>query len=146
MILTRKTDYALVALAGLARRGRGGGSARDLALELHLPLALLRNLLKVMAARGLLVSTRGPAGGYQLARPPQEITLAEVVEVIEGPVHLVTCCPGGADDQEQRCKLEDSCLIKGNVRQVHERLMRFLAGVTLHHIASGPTRPAVPVG
>ena len=137
MLLTRKTDYAMVALAGLARRGAAGGSARDLAVELRLPLALLRNLLKSLAARGLLDSTRGPTGGYRLARPPEEITLAEVVAAIEGPVHLVTCCPGGDGDPGHRCRLEDSCQIKGNVRKVHDRLMQFLEGVTLHQIAAG---------
>jgi Rrf2 family protein len=137
MLLTRKTDYALVALAGLARRGPDGGSARDLAEELRLPLPLLRNLLKSLAASGLLGSTRGPAGGYRLARPPGEITLAEVVAAIEGPVHLVTCCPGGDAESGHRCRLEDSCRIKGNVRLVHDRLMRFLEGVTLDEISQG---------
>ncbi len=140
MLLTRKTDYAMVALAGLARRGRAGGSARDLAEELRLPLPLLRNLLKSMASAGLLDSTRGPTGGYRLARPPEAITLAEVVGAIEGPVHLVTCCPGGGDGEPgHRCRLEDSCQIKGNVRQVHDRLMRFLQGVTLDEITTGRT-------
>ena len=134
MLFTRKTDYALVALASLARDGAGASSARDLAEELHLPLPVLRNILKLLATHGLLVSTRGPSGGYQLARSPQQITLADVVEVIEGPVKIVMCCPTGGHDEEPRCRLEESCLIKNNIRRVHERLIGFLHEVTLDEL------------
>lgn len=135
MLFTRKTDYALVALAGLAaREGESGASARDLAGRLHLPLPVLRNILKLLATHGLLVSTRGPSGGYRLARPAREVTLAEVIRIIEGPVQLVRCCPTSGQDEEPRCQLEDSCMIKGNVRTVHERLMRFLNDVTLDEL------------
>ncbi|MHC4217984.1 MAG: RrF2 family transcriptional regulator [Planctomycetota bacterium] len=130
MLFTRKTDYALVALAGLARRNHGSLSARDLADELSLPLPVLRNILKLLTTHGLLVSSRGPSGGYQLARPPRDISLAQVIEVIEGPVQLVRCCTT-TDDGEPRCSLVDSCLIKGNVRKVHESLIEFLNRVTL---------------
>ena len=141
MLLTRKTDYALVALAGLARRSGGAASARDLAEQFHLPLPVLRNILKVLASGGLLTSSRGPSGGYRLARLPREISLAEIVEVIEGPMQLVTCCPpggdvsSGSDGVDHACQLEDSCLIKLNVGRVHDRLMGFLHEVTLDQIA-----------
>ena len=136
MLLTRKTDYALVALGGLARLGGEAASARDLAEQLHLPLPVLRNILKVLATHGLLVSSRGPSGGYRLARPPQDISLAEIVEVIEGPVQLLTCCPPESHDAVPRCRLEDSCLIKLNVGRVHDRLLEFLHDVTLDQIAT----------
>ncbi len=135
MLLTRKTDYALVALAGMARRGDDAASARDLADELNLPLPVLRNILKVLATKGLLTSSRGPSGGYRLARLPREISLAEIVAAIEGPVQLVTCCPTGNDEMDHACQLEESCLIKLNVGRVHERLMGFLHEVTLDQIA-----------
>ncbi|MHC4416608.1 MAG: RrF2 family transcriptional regulator [Planctomycetota bacterium] len=135
MLLTRKSDYALVALAALARHGREGASARDLAEKLHLPLPVLRNILKLMANHGLLKSTRGPSGGYRLARPPNQITLADVVKVIEGPVQLARCCPPPPGEDEHQCRLEDSCQIKTNVRRVHESLLEFLNQVTLAQIA-----------
>ncbi len=140
MLLTRKTDYALVALAGLARQA-DAASARDLAEQLHLPLPVLRNILKDLATHGLLLSSRGPSGGYRLARDPHEISLADIVAVIEGPVQLVTCCPPDPDVAHPRCRLEDSCRIKSNVGRVHERLMEFLHDVTLDQIAdeSGAT-------
>lgn len=133
MLLTRKTDYALVALAGLADSKRRSASARDLSEELNLPLPVLRNILKDLATHGLLISTRGPSGGYRLARPPADITLADVVNIIEGPVQLARCCalPGGDD---VGCRLEDSCLIKDNIRVVHESLMQFLNQINLSQI------------
>ena len=134
MLLTRKTDYALVALAGLARAGSAGRSARDLSEGLHLPLPVLRNVLKRLTLHGLLASSRGSTGGYRLARPPQQITLAHVVQAIEGPAQLVRCCPVPVGE-ELRCQLEDSCHIKGNVQRVHEGLLDFLDGVTLAQIA-----------
>ncbi len=138
MQLTRKTDYALVALASLARDDGTASSARDLAEELHLPLPVLRNILKLLTTHGMLVSTRGPNGGYRLARPPQQITLAQVVEVIEGPVQLARCCPGPGELELPQCRLEESCHIKSNVRRVHERLIGFLQEVTLDELVPEP--------
>jgi Rrf2 family protein len=144
MLFTRKTDYALVALAGLARWDNGRRSARDLAEQLHLPLPVLRNILKLLTTHGLLVSSRGPSGGYRLARPPDEITLAQVIEVIEGPFKLVKCYPATAHE-EARCQLEKSCRIRGNVRKVHESLLEFLNRVTLAQLAPKPIS-APPAG
>ena len=144
MLLTRKTDYALVALAGLARRNHGSSSARDLADELKLPLPVLRNILKLLTSQGLLVSSRGPSGGYQLARPARDISLAQVIEVIDGPIHLARCC-STTEQEEPQCHLVDSCLIKGNVRRVHESLVHFLNRVSLAELtpdaAAGPIAP-----
>jgi Rrf2 family protein len=154
--LTRKTDYALVALASLARprnsrprnpRPRSGSlrsgpddtpraSAHDLAESLHLPLPVLRNILKTLALHGLLTSTQGPSGGYGLARPADQITLADVIDAIEGPVRLAVCCPIPEGETVQHCFRENSCKIKATVRRVHESLREFLATVTLADIAS----------
>lgn len=143
MLLTRKSDYALVALAGLARVGTQACSARDLAEQLRLPLPVLRNILKLLTNRGFLISTRGPSGGYRLARSPSEITLAQVFEVIEGPVQLARCCPVVPGEEEATCRLEPSCQIKGSIRKVHESLVQFLDQVTLAQIAWDETAAEV---
>lgn len=144
--LTRKTDYALVALASLAcppKRGQKNGatelvraSAHDLADELHLPLPVLRNILKTLAQHGLLSSTQGSSGGYGLARPATDITLADVIEAMEGPMRLAVCCPIAEGETEQHCFREDSCKIKATVRRVHDSLRQFLDTVSLADIAS----------
>ena len=137
LLLTRKTDYALLALASLARLEPQGTSARGLAEKLHLPLPVLRNILKQLASRGVLKSTRGTKGGYRLAKSPDEISLAELVEVIEGPLRLTRCCPHSDENTyESECRLEETCIIQMNVRNVHARLMKFLGQVKLSEIAA----------
>ena len=136
LLITRKTDYALLALASLANLEPQGISARALAERLHLPLPVLRNILKQLASRGVLKSTRGTKGGYRLAKPASEISLAELVEVIEGPLRLTRCCPTLADETEPECRLEETCIIQMNVRKVHARLMEFLDEVKLAEIAA----------
>lgn len=136
LLITRKTDYALLALASLANLEPLGISARALAERLHLPLPVLRNILKQLASRGVLKSTRGTKGGYRLAKPPSEISLAELVEAIEGPLRLTRCCPTPENETEFECKLEETCIIQMNVRKVHARLMEFLDEVKLAEIAA----------
>ena len=139
--LSRKADYGLVALAGLAARS-DTASARELSDSLHLPLPALRNILKRLTGHGILISTQGPQGGYRLARRPDKITLGQLVEAIDGPVRLVRCCPGPAGEDEPRCQLEDSCRIKGAVQQVHRDLIDYLDRLTLAHIVSASVPPA----
>ena len=135
LLLTRKTDYALLALASLARQTPAGTSARSLAERLNLPLPVLRNILKQLANRGVLKSTRGTRGGYRLARSPHQITLAQLLEAIEGPMRLARCCSVPEGEEEAECRLEESCLIRGNMRRVHASLMQFLDEVTLEQLA-----------
>jgi len=136
LLITRKTDYALLALASLANLEPQGTSARDLAERLHLPLPVLRNILKQLARCGVLKSTRGTKGGYRLAKPADEISLAELVEVIEGPLRLTRCCSVPVEDNEPKCQLDETCLIQKNVRIIHTRLMEFLNDVKLTEIAA----------
>lgn len=136
LLLTRKTDYALLALASLANLEPQGTSARELAEKLHLPLPVLRNILKQLASRGVLKSTRGTKGGYRLAKSPGEISLAELVTAIEGPMRLTRCCPSSDNGDESGCKLEETCIIQMNVHKVHARLMEFLDQVKLSEIAA----------
>lgn len=137
--LTRKTDYALVALAGLASGNSQCASAHELAERLRLPLPALRNILKQLAHHGIVNSTQGASGGYRLAKPANQVTLADVVQAVQGPVRLALCCSSDREQSEGEhvCRLEDSCKIKATVRTVHHRLMEFLDEVNLEQIAAG---------
>jgi Rrf2 family protein len=138
--LTRKTDYAIVALAGLARPddlSAGRASSRDLAERYDLPLPLLRNILKRLTNRGLVISSRGPQGGYRLARDPDRITLAEVVEAIEGPVQLAVCCRPDEDAAGQAtCELEGSCEVQQPIRRINRLMREVLRTITLAQVAA----------
>jgi Rrf2 family protein len=136
--LTRKTDYALVALADMAGDPSGPVSARDLAERLRLPLPVLRNILKHLSQAGLVRSTRGQQGGYRLARRPEEISLAELIEAMEGPMRLALCCGdqhGRNNGEAADCAIETSCSARGPVRKVHGLVRGLLDRITLAEIA-----------
>lgn len=140
--LTRKTDYALIAMAELARRTPTMVSAREMSQGLGLPLPALTNILKQLTRSGLVSSTRGPNGGYRLARDSDRITLSNLIDAVEGPMQLTRCCPTPDSDDERKCDLEDDCAVKAPVRRVHEGLQHFLNQVTLDQI----TQNTVSVG
>ncbi|MBB6429861.1 RrF2 family transcriptional regulator [Algisphaera agarilytica] len=134
--LTRKTDYALVALADLARRKldeAGPTSARTIAEAYSMPLPLLMNILKELAQAKLVTSTRGASGGYQIAVEPSRVSMLEVINAIEGPVKLSPCC-----DQlpiaDQGCGREDLCPIHQGINRVHRRIIDFFGQVMLNEL------------
>jgi len=133
---TRKTDYALVGLASLSeaeQSGRAAVSARQIAEEFDLPLPLLMNVMKDLNRAGLVESKRGPSGGYILARPAADITIADVIEAIEGPVALTACCDEAADEDDHclGCRLTERCPITGAMQRFNDLVVKFLQRMTL---------------
>lgn len=138
--LTKKTDYALIAMSRLAANPKAVFSAREIAQDFHVPLPLLMNVLKKLCASGLVRSVRGARGGYSLARPAAEVTLADLIVALEGPMKLAQCSSAKGDDGNgppHGCRLGESCPIQGPLQRVHERLRDFLENVTLAEIAAG---------
>jgi Rrf2 family protein len=104
--VTRKTDYALVALARLAEAqgaGREVLSARRIGEEAGIPVPALMNILKDLGRGGLVRASRGALGGYALAKTPREITVARVIESIEGRVRILPCCEENETDACREC-------------------------------------------
>ena len=91
--LSKKTDYALMALQYLGSNGASGGvvSARAIAERFDIPLELLAKILQQLAHQGLVAAHKGIHGGYQLARPALAISVADVAEAIDGPMTLTAC-------------------------------------------------------
>lgn len=138
--LTKKTDYALIAMSRLAANPEAVFSAREIAQDFHVPLPLLMNVLKKLCASGLVRSVRGARGGYSLARPAAEVTLADLIVALEGPMKLAQCSSAKGDDgngQPHGCRLGEKCPIQGPLQRVHERLRDFLENVTLAEIVAG---------
>src|SRR3954463_4320704 len=107
--ISRKIDYGLRAMIHLAGLPVGKvASLQDLAVTLHLPREFLAKILKILTDRGLVRSTRGAHGGYQLARPPRNISFLEVIEAVEGPVQLNVCL-----DHKDRCDVSAGCTLWG---------------------------------
>lgn len=138
LTLTKKTDYALIALVHLARDGERSVSARKIAERYGVPLPLLMNVLKALTRGGVVRSARGPKGGYSLALRADEITLEQLIGVIEGPVRFVQCAGPHGDGSPMTCELLDTCSVRWPANRIHQRLRRFLGGITLAELAAEP--------
>src|ERR1700694_5643033 len=113
--LSKRADYALMAMKHLAVRGdrgaQGSSSAREIAEQYDIPIELMAKVLQRLVQRGLLASHPGTRGGYQLSRLPRQITVADVIQAIEGPV-TVTACSTDDNHCEQfsKCNVRDPLL------------------------------------
>ncbi len=134
--LTRRTEYALIAVTYLARHPERVISAREIAARHRVPLPLLMNVLKVLASGELVTSVRGAKGGYRLADPPEDISLARVIEVVEGPIRLVRCAGPRSGRGKEPCVRNDTCPVRRPVQKIHARLRQFLGEVSLAQIAA----------
>ena len=126
--LSKLTDYALVVMSCMARNSnQSSRTARDLSVELRLPLPTVSKLLKELLQSGLLVSHRGTKGGYRLTREPHEISLAEIIAAMEGPIALTEC----STDTIGLCELEPCCAIKKNQQIISQAVRGVLDRLTL---------------
>lgn len=133
--LTRKADYALVAMAELACRAPEVLSSAEIARRTSVPARMLANILHRLVQQGLVQSTSGARGGYQLARSAEEISLADILDVVDGPRRLTWCCHEQDRPDEHQCDLEDTCRIKGPVQLVHHTLRQLLGRYSLAQVA-----------
>jgi Rrf2 family protein len=139
--LSKKADYALIAMKHLALRGdRGSSSAREIAEGFDIPIELLAKVLQRLVRGGLLASQQGTRGGYQLARAPVLISVADVIQAIDGPV-TVTACTG---DEGQQCEQFSKCNVRDPLWRVRERILAALGECTIAELAADPP-PPVPV-
>jgi FeS assembly SUF system regulator len=130
--LAKLTDYGLVLMTTVARKSSASvHTARDLAMMTKLPLPTVSKLLKQLLQSGMLVSHRGINGGYSLAKDPSEISVAEIIAAIEGPIALTEC----SSDISGLCELERSCPTKTNQRVLSEVVRGALQKVTLSDLA-----------
>lgn len=139
MRLSSMADYAVVTMAAAARHCGGARvSAAQLAEETGLPAPTVQKLVSRLTAAGLLRSSRGVGGGLKLARPAAAITLADIVEAVEGPIALTACIEHGRHD----CTLESACMVRPHWPIVNEALRGALAQVPLTRLAAAQSRLA----
>lgn len=131
MRLSNLADYAVVTMCAASRHcGGGRTSAAELAAETGLPVPTVQKLVSRLSAAGLLRSVRGAGGGLQLARPAAAITVADIVEAVEGPIALTACIDGND------CAVDHNCTVKPHWPLVNEALRGALAGIPLTQLAS----------
>ncbi len=135
--LTKKTEYGLMALIHLSSDGSSFRSAREISDLCHIPLPLLMNILKSLAQHHIVSSTRGARGGYKLAVPADQLSLARVLRVLEGPLKIVQCVSHHGEDVpvEDRCEMTGCCSIRSPLLKINDRLERFLEEITLASLA-----------
>ncbi len=134
MRLSSMADYAVVTMAAAARHCGGARiNAGQLAEETGLPAPTVQKLVSRLTAAGLLRSSRGVGGGLKLARPAAAISLADIVEAVEGPIALTACVEQGKHD----CGLEGVCLVQPHWPVVNQAMRGALAGVALTQLAGG---------
>lgn len=130
--ISRLTDYGIALLAHFASEpDRPVRTARDLAERSGMPSPTVSKLLKTLQKASLLVSQRGVNGGYRLARPPEEISVAEIILAIEGPIAMTECGRGG-------CDRERICLTRGNWPQIDRVVRGTLEELKLSDMARPP--------
>jgi FeS assembly SUF system regulator len=132
MRLSSMADYAVVTMCAAARHcGFARVSASDLAQETGLPLPTVQKLVSTLSKAGLLKAVRGAGGGIQLSRPAAAITLADIVEAVEGPIALTACVEDGRHD----CALEASCSVRPHWAVVNKAMRGALEQVRLSELA-----------
>jgi Rrf2 family protein len=137
--LSKKADYALMAMKHLALRGdRGSSSAREIAEQYGIPIELMAKVLQRLVQRGLLASHQGTRGGYQLSRQPRLMTVADVIQAIDGPVTVTAC---SSDDSQ--CDQYAKCNVRDPLWRVRERILAALGECTIAELAFDPP-PAAP--
>ena len=132
MRLSSMADYAVVTMSAAARHcGMVRVSAAQLAEETGLPVPTVQKIVSTLTAAGLLRSSRGVGGGLKLARPAAAISLADIVEAVEGPIALTSCVDNGKHD----CALEGSCTVRPHWGVVNAAMRGALADVPLTRLA-----------
>jgi Rrf2 family protein len=140
MRLTHLADYAVVLMTAAARRdahcaGKGAVrlSSAELSQDTGVPLPTAQKLMGHLATAGLLTSIRGAGGGFMLARPVTEISLADIVEAVEGPIAMTMC---SGSDEPSECALDAHCRVKPHMGIVSNAVRGALGAVSLQSLAS----------
>jgi FeS assembly SUF system regulator len=128
--ISKMTDYATVLLARLAAAPDRQLTAAQLAAQSHLGAPTVSKVLKQLHRRGLVSSTLGLRGGYRLARPAAEITAAQILDALEGPMALIECAR-----QTHQCSIESTCGVGRAWQRVNLAIRRSLQEITLVELA-----------
>lgn len=137
--ITRQTDYGIVLLSRFAAEPPGTAhNARDLARDFRLPLPMVGKILKLLSKNGLLNSTRGSKGGYSLAKAPEQITVLEVIGILEGEVAMTEC---SHEPVAGSCVQESLCPVSSNWQKINRAVRGALSHLTLADMAKPQRAP-----
>jgi Rrf2 family protein len=136
--LSKRSDYALIAMRHLAQpHDRHSVSARELAERFNIPVELLAKVLQKLVRARLLVSQQGIRGGYVLARPASQISVADIIVAIDGPLTVTAC-----SDQDQTCDQFSKCNVRDPLWRIKDRIVSALTSCSLAELAMEQPIPA----
>ena len=139
--ITKLTDYAVVVLADMVLAPvelADARAARGVSERTRIPQPTVSKVLKQLARAGLVISERGKHGGYRLARPAHDITIADIIDAVEGPIGLTEC----STDPSGICELEGNCPLEANWVRINVAIRRALQDITLEDMAK-PLEPGL---
>ena len=126
--LNKMTDYAVVCLGMLSRKSDCPMSASELSSKTGLTLYTVQKILKIIVSNSDLIKAhRGPLGGYVLNRKSSEISVVEIIEVLEGPISLTAC----VDNSESFCEASNICFLGGKWNKVNDIIRKTLKDISL---------------
>jgi Rrf2 family protein len=132
--LSKKADYALMAMKHLALKSDTATiSAREIAGEYQIPIELMAKVLQRLARRGLLVSTQGTRGGYTLSKSTASISVADIIEAIDGPLTVTAC-----STSDDHCGQYAKCNVRDPLWRIKDRILEALSTCSLAEISAEP--------
>lgn len=135
--MSKLVDYGIVLLTYMGSQGpRNSYNAKDLAKATSLPMAMVGKILKAFTRGGVLVSQRGAKGGYALARTPEQISVADIVVALEGPIALTECL----SQQAPSCVIQVLCPTRDHWKRINHAVRDVLERVTLAEMCGDITR------
>lgn len=135
--ISKLTDYGTVVLAHLASKDAGLVSASEIASATGVGVPTVSKLLKALHKAGLVKSTRGAQGGYELARVASDISAADIIDALEGPVSITEC-----SSSDSHCDLESVCSVGGAWQRINVAIRSALCEISLDDLSR--TRHPVP--
>jgi len=136
--LNRMTEYGLMALRHISRKPAAVTSAREIADSYDLPFEITAKTLQRLKEKGLIQSAHGAKGGYTLQRPLEDISLAEFLELMEGPQSVVACYGPSEKLKEKKkagCEYGRRCEIKHMMNDLNSRVFKFLSEIQLSELS-----------
>jgi len=135
--LSKLADYGTSVMTVLAEQPQTVRNAAELAQLTHVSTPMVSKILKMLARDKLVVSTRGAQGGYRLARAPHEISMAEVIAALEGPIALTECA-----EAHGHCTIEPRCAVRTNWQRINLAVAEALSNITLEEMTTPlPVQP-----
>ena len=137
--LSKKADYALIAMKHLATRpDTASVSAREIAEQYDIPIELMAKVLQRLARRDLLSSHQGTRGGYRLGRSAAAISVADIIQAIDGPLTVTAC-----STEEENCEQYSKCSVRDPLWRIKERILVALQTCSITELAAEASEPVL---